>query len=366
VKASPLHVLVIGGGIGGLCLAQGLKRNGVSVAVYERDRSPDARLQGYRLNIEPVGSRALHACLPVEVWNLLVATAGDPGPRMGVFDEHLRELMQEDEPEAAADPVNAHHAVSRVTLRRLLLAGLDDVVHFDKQFIHFEQSSTEMITAFFADGTTAAGHILVGADGARSRVRRQLLPSAGEVRIGAVGIGGKVPITEETARWLPEHIVKTKNMILPPQDFLFTAAFRRRKSPSDLMRDISHDLRAVGMDPGRGAEGNRAGRLRHVGVRRQPRHLSGAARYARPACASSAHRAADNALASHPSAPGGGDQGGHRAGIRLFSRGEGQAMEHDECDVARRRTPLHASRRRDGRERRLVRCESALRHIDCC
>src|SRR5262245_49962333 len=41
----PLHVLVIGGGIGGLCLAQGLRRAqvlrhaNVSVAVYERDRA---------------------------------------------------------------------------------------------------------------------------------------------------------------------------------------------------------------------------------------------------------------------------------------------------------------------------------------
>ena len=32
------HVLVIGGGIGGLCLAQGLRGAGVSVAVYERTR----------------------------------------------------------------------------------------------------------------------------------------------------------------------------------------------------------------------------------------------------------------------------------------------------------------------------------------
>jgi 2-polyprenyl-6-methoxyphenol hydroxylase-like FAD-dependent oxidoreductase len=37
-----MHVLIIGGGIGGLCLAQGLRRRGVSVAVYERDRTPDA------------------------------------------------------------------------------------------------------------------------------------------------------------------------------------------------------------------------------------------------------------------------------------------------------------------------------------
>src|SRR5262249_46048710 len=36
---APLHVVIIGGGIGGLTLAQGLKKSGVSVAVYERDRT---------------------------------------------------------------------------------------------------------------------------------------------------------------------------------------------------------------------------------------------------------------------------------------------------------------------------------------
>jgi salicylate hydroxylase len=35
----PFHVVIIGGGIGGLTLAQGLKQAGISAAVYERDRT---------------------------------------------------------------------------------------------------------------------------------------------------------------------------------------------------------------------------------------------------------------------------------------------------------------------------------------
>jgi 2-polyprenyl-6-methoxyphenol hydroxylase-like FAD-dependent oxidoreductase len=42
---SPLHVLIIGGGLGGLCLAQRLKKSGISVAVYERDSSAQFRNQ---------------------------------------------------------------------------------------------------------------------------------------------------------------------------------------------------------------------------------------------------------------------------------------------------------------------------------
>jgi salicylate hydroxylase len=53
---APLHVLIIGGGIGGLTLAQGLRKSGVSVAVYERDRTATDRLQGYRVHINPAGS----------------------------------------------------------------------------------------------------------------------------------------------------------------------------------------------------------------------------------------------------------------------------------------------------------------------
>lgn len=43
------HVVIVGGGIGGLTLAQGLKKDGISCAVYEKDMSRADRLQGYRI-----------------------------------------------------------------------------------------------------------------------------------------------------------------------------------------------------------------------------------------------------------------------------------------------------------------------------
>ncbi|MFJ7497816.1 FAD-dependent oxidoreductase [Streptomyces sp. NPDC097727] len=220
----------------------------VSVAVYERDAAPDARLQGYRLNIEPVGSRALHDCLPPHLWEILAATAGDPGPGMGVFTERLRLLMREVAPPAELGPSERTHAVSRITLRRLLLAGLDGIVHFDKEFTGYKQNANGTVTAFSADGTTATGDLLVGADGARSRVRRQLLPHAKQHHALGVGIGGMLPLGHETA-WPPQEMTSTKNMVLPKRGFLFTAVFRRREGSAAVVERIGAPLRAVGLDP---------------------------------------------------------------------------------------------------------------------
>jgi len=77
-----LKVLIIGAGTGGLCLAQGLKKDGVAVEVFERDDTPTDRLQGYRLSLNATGSRALRACLPDPVFNNLVQCSAQPQARV--------------------------------------------------------------------------------------------------------------------------------------------------------------------------------------------------------------------------------------------------------------------------------------------
>jgi 2-polyprenyl-6-methoxyphenol hydroxylase-like FAD-dependent oxidoreductase len=85
--SAALHVLVIGGGIGGLCLGQG--RSGISVAVYERDESPRLRSQGYRLSLKETGAGALHDCLPENLFDLCVATSIRHATRTVFTDQQL-------------------------------------------------------------------------------------------------------------------------------------------------------------------------------------------------------------------------------------------------------------------------------------
>jgi len=185
-----LSVMVIGGGVGGLCLAQGLKKAGVKVSVFERDETPSSRLQGFRIHINPQGSLALHDSLPPELWTVFDKTGGAFTGGFTMMTEQLRELMHVsmDDERTANAPVAKHRSVSRITLRQILLRGLEDVVHFNKRFVRYEEADGRVI-AHFADGSTAEADVLVAADGVNSPVRQQYLPHAEPVDTGVMILG---------------------------------------------------------------------------------------------------------------------------------------------------------------------------------
>jgi 2-polyprenyl-6-methoxyphenol hydroxylase-like FAD-dependent oxidoreductase len=198
-----MRIAVVGGGIGGLCLAHGLRKAGVDVAVYERDLSRTDRLQGYRVHINPHGAAALRECLPAANWERFERSAGSGGNGFGFLTEQLKPLLVLEPDE------EQHYSASRITLRQVLLDGLD--VEFGKRFERYEQG--EDITLHFEDGTTARCDVLVGADGIRSRVRQQYLPHAGTEDVGVTAIAGKLMLDEHD--WVPRELVARANSIIP-------------------------------------------------------------------------------------------------------------------------------------------------------
>ena len=219
------HVMIIGGGLGGLCLAQGLKKAGISVAIYERDRTRNERLQGYRIHIEAMGNRALHDCLPPHLFEAYLKTTGSAGTGLLMCDEQLNHLMAFPVDVAKQDdPLESSRSVSRITLRQVLLAELDEIVQFDKCYSHYQENPDGSVTAIFEDGTSATGDLLVAADGGNSRVRQQFLPQASRAETGTVAIMGKVPLTPEVHSLLVAHQLDWATIVLGPKGRGFFSA----------------------------------------------------------------------------------------------------------------------------------------------
>jgi 2-polyprenyl-6-methoxyphenol hydroxylase-like FAD-dependent oxidoreductase len=208
------RVGIVGGGIGGLALAQGLKKAGVSVAVYERDSTPTDRLQGFRIRISPKGSAALHDCLPGDLFDLFTATCSADRRRFRFLTEKMEELLSFDF-SGEAGTIAQNRAASRITLRQILLARLDGIVEFGKVFSRYEETEGGIVL-HFADGSTATCDVLVGADGGNSRVRQQFLPHARRVDTGVLGIAAKAMLTADNRRRLPPRVLDGTGLVMSP------------------------------------------------------------------------------------------------------------------------------------------------------
>jgi 2-polyprenyl-6-methoxyphenol hydroxylase-like FAD-dependent oxidoreductase len=245
-------VLIIGGGIGGLCLAQGLRQAGVSVAVYERDTSPAIRTQGYRISLKDTGAKALHACLPPHLFDLAVATSIRPATRMVFMDTQLRPKFAK--PIPPIEPGPAGLGVNRLTLREILLTGVEDIVHFGKTFDRYEELGDERVRAHFADGSSVDGTLLVGADGTNSRVRGQLVPDAVVDDLGWA-VYGKTPLTDDLLAVTPVELIDTFNRVIAADDTAISVATCRTPGPNprpltDIPGYLSWTMSAAGPPPG--------------------------------------------------------------------------------------------------------------------
>ena len=188
------QIIIIGGGIGGLCTALALQQKGLTTQVYETVNEIKAVVAGIILapNATNVLARLERA---------------DQAKMLGMELEHLeltnatgKKLMPvPNKEETIRDFGFAMIALLRSSLYDLLLKALTN-----KHFEHYEENTNGM-TAHFTDGTQAAGSVLIGADGVRSAVRQQVLP---QVQLRYSGQTSYRRVANMTLRGAQAHIAR--------------------------------------------------------------------------------------------------------------------------------------------------------------
>jgi 2-polyprenyl-6-methoxyphenol hydroxylase-like FAD-dependent oxidoreductase len=181
-----MTIAIVGAGLGGLALARVLYVNGIDAVVYEREPSRGARGQGGMLDIHS-GQRALREAGLIDQF---YAIARGEGQDMRLLEPDGTLLLQEDTPEGA--PLERPE-VDRADLRDLLLDSLPE--HAVRWGHAFESADNGVL--HFADGSNATYDLLVGADGAQSRVRA-LLTDARPAHIGQNVVEVGIPDIDRT------------------------------------------------------------------------------------------------------------------------------------------------------------------------
>lgn len=166
------RIVVIGAGPGGLTCARILQRHGIAVTVYDRDPDASSRNQGGSLDLhEEDGQLALREAGLLEEFFALARFEG-------------QEMRQMD----PAGSVHAHHVpdegetaspeIDRGQLRDLLLRSLAaGTVQWGRTLDSVSGPADGPRTLTFTDGTAVEADLVIGADGAFSRVRAAVSPA---------------------------------------------------------------------------------------------------------------------------------------------------------------------------------------------
>ncbi|KAI9817900.1 MAG: hypothetical protein M1827_001019 [Pycnora praestabilis] len=222
---SPINVAIIGGGIGGLCLALGLlKHSHIDVHVYES--APTFGEIGAGVAFGPNAQRALELLGPAAHGAFLKqATPNMWATHTNTFIEHLvGKGDHEGETISAQKNATGMQSVHRAHFLDELVKGIPaQRAHFNKRLVAIEDEG-DTITLRFKNGTTATADAVIGADGIHSTVREHLLGVGSSLVnpsfAGAVAYRGLVPMDTAVAKMGAEFAQNSMSICGPGKAFL--------------------------------------------------------------------------------------------------------------------------------------------------
>ncbi|WP_316809290.1 NAD(P)/FAD-dependent oxidoreductase [Pedobacter agri] len=167
-------IAIIGGGPGGLTLARLLQLKGADVRVYERDINKDARVQGAPLDMHETSGMAalIKAGLLAEFKTHFMPGAD----KTLILNEQAKVFFSDHEKNIEEDFGNEHFRpeIDRGVLRKILLASLEpETVVWNSHFITMEPHKAGWML-HFKDGVSVYADLVIGSDGANSKIRPYL------------------------------------------------------------------------------------------------------------------------------------------------------------------------------------------------
>ncbi|KAH9211598.1 hypothetical protein DL95DRAFT_510811 [Leptodontidium sp. 2 PMI_412] len=168
--SEPLHVIIIGAGITGLLIAQGLKASGIKYTIFDEEPTPEIRKREWTLNLHFASSDLKKLLLP-NLYSRLREAYTDPNhiwkelEYTPWYNSKTGELIHR---VPRTDTIN----ISRRRMRKLCAEGIE--VNYGMRFSEVSYTG-DKVTARFSDGSIVQGDLLIGADGVRSVVREKLL-----------------------------------------------------------------------------------------------------------------------------------------------------------------------------------------------
>jgi len=160
------RIAIIGAGPGGLTLARILQTRHIPATVFEQESDPDERPQGGTLDLHPEsGLLAVHLAELDEPFHTIARYEDQGMRRLSKEGQVLFEIKPDGSPGDRPE-------VDRTALRAMLLNALDaGVVRWGSRFLSGRQAHDGTYELLFEQGTSETFDLVVGADGAWSRVR---------------------------------------------------------------------------------------------------------------------------------------------------------------------------------------------------
>lgn len=196
-------ILIAGAGLGGLAAASFLLKEGHDVEVYEQ--APQLEEVGAGIQIS---ANAMHALRSLGLEEAITKIGVRPGAyvfRLHDTGEEIQRFALSDEHERlhGAPYTQLHRADFHNILADRARAFKADVVRLNKRATGFTETA-DGVTLHFADGTSAKGDVLIGADGLKSVVRKQIVGEVPATYTGDAAWRIIVPVERLPANFLPQ------------------------------------------------------------------------------------------------------------------------------------------------------------------